>query len=198
MISRHHLILVKYPYIQYQVIYKLNLFLPKIPFIVLPIKLSTSMWKHWFSSSSFFVTTNTGQGREFNVPLYSGLLTSMSENSSSSFFFTFHWAWQASGIDVIFAVKHWFPSGFSRLFMRITGRSEINQFYKVKTGHILKITARKGIYFVYILIYLSALYSFFVFTNCMHDQSIWPLKTNRVLPQYTKKTLKDISFCYHK
>lgn len=156
MILRHHLILVKYPYIQNQVIYKLNLFLPKIPFIVLPIKFSTSMWKHWFSSSSFFVTTNTGQGREFDVPLYSGLLTSMSENSSSSFFFTFHWAWQASGIDVIFAVKHWLPSGFSRLFMRITGRSEINQFYKVKTGHILKITARKSIYFVYILIYLSA------------------------------------------
>lgn len=156
MISRHHLILVKYPYIQNQVIYKLNLFLPKIPFIVLPIKLSTSIWKHWFSSSSFFVTINNGQGREFDVPLYSGLLASMSENSSSSFFFTFHWAWQASGIDVIFAVKHWLPSGFSRLLMRITGRSDINQFYKVKTEDILKFTARKRIYFVYSFIYLTA------------------------------------------
>lgn len=46
-------------------------FLPEISVVLLPTKLSTSMWKRLFCSCSFFLTTKTGQGREFDVPLYS-------------------------------------------------------------------------------------------------------------------------------
>lgn len=43
----------------------------EITWIWLPTKLCTSMQNCWLSSNSFFFTTNTGQGRELDVPLYS-------------------------------------------------------------------------------------------------------------------------------